>query len=78
MVYYIVYLLSSIIRGDMMLVKSEKKQISFNHLTFEKTYTEMMECDKCGLMYPILEGKVKCNGKEITKCLCEEVEYKNE
>ena len=30
------------------------------------------ECIKCGTQYPEKDGKIHCNGRNITKCLCQE------
>jgi len=56
-----------------MLKKDEKKQISYieYNYKFVRTETEIMTCDKCNTSYPIIDGKIMCNGHSINKCLCE-------
>lgn len=33
---------------------------------------EYFECTKCGTCYPVMDGEIRCNGRSITKCLCQE------
>jgi hypothetical protein len=44
--------------------KGKRKQELYQTLNF-------VQCDKCNTNYPIINNKIQCNGKIITKCLCE-------
>jgi uncharacterized protein YbaR (Trm112 family) len=55
-----------------MLTKHPLKQISYFERgnLFYQEETEFMVCNRCEESYPILNGKIMCNGQEIQDCPC--------
>ena len=53
-----------------MLIKDGKKLIQYSDsfLGNPPHLIDMYDCDNCGTSYPMINGKIMCNGHEIEDC----------